>query len=113
MVYDKANELARDIQASDEYKAFVNAKERVAQNETTVNLLKQYHRLQIEAQAAYVAGKQDDESLEKLQKLGELLQMDKDASSYLIAEFQLNRMIGDIYKILADAVQVDLSMFEE
>jgi len=113
MVYDKANELAKDIQASDEYKAFTEAKERVEQNETTIGLLKQYHKLQIEAQAAYVAGKQDDESLQKLQKLGELLQMDKDASAYLIAEYQLNRMLGDIYKILADAIQVDLSMLEE
>jgi|GEM_PF-144716 len=107
MVYDKANELAKDIQASDEYKAFTEAKERVEQNETTIGLLKQYHKLQIEAQAAYVAGKQDDESLQKLQKLGELLQMDKDASAYLIAEYQLNRMLGDIYKILADAIQVN------
>ena len=113
MVYDKANELARDIKQSSEYKAFADAKERAMKNETTVNLLKEYHKLQYTAQAAMVAGKQDDESLEKLQKLGELLQMDKDASDFLIAEFQLNRMLGDIYKILADAVDVDLSMLED
>ena len=113
MVYDKANELAKDIQASDEYKAYTAAKEKAMQNETTVNLLKEYHKLQYAAQAAMVAGRQDDESLERLQKLGELLQMDKDASAYLIAEYQLNRMLGDIYKILADAVEVDLSMLED
>lgn len=113
MVYDKANELAADIKASDEYKAFCAAKEKVSENSTTIDLLKQYHRLQIEAQAAFVAGKQDDESLEKLQKLGELLQLDRNASNYLIAEYQLNRMISDIYKIIADAVEIDLSMFED
>lgn len=113
MVYDKANELAADIKASSEFKAFSEAKERAMKNETTVSLLKEYHKLQYAAQAAMVAGRQDDESLEKLQKLGELLQMDKDASDYLIAEFQLNRMLGDIYKILADAVEVDLSMLED
>ena len=113
MVYDKANELAKDIQASDEYKAYTAAKEKAMQNETTVNLLKEYHKLQYAAQAAMVAGRQDDESLERLQKLGELLQMDKDASAFLIAEYQLNRMLGDIYKILADAVEVDLSMLED
>lgn len=113
MVYDKANELAKDIRESAEYSAFCEAKDRVAGNETTVSLLKQYHKLQYEAQAALVAGRQDDECLEKLQKLGELLQMDKDASAFLIAEYQLNRMLGDIYKILADAVDVDLSMLED
>lgn len=113
MVYDKANELAADIKASQEYKAFADAKERAFKNDTTVSLLKEYHKLQYTAQAAMVAGRQDDESLEKLQKLGELLQMDRDASDFLIAEFQLNRMLGDIYKILADAVDVDLSMLEE
>ncbi len=113
MVYDKANELAKDIQASDEYKAYTAAKDKAMQNETTVSLLKEYHKLQYAAQAAMVAGKQDDESLERLQKLGELLQMDRDASDFLIAEYQLNRMLGDIYKILAEAVEVDLSMLED
>ena len=113
MVYDKANELAKDIKASEEYKTFAEAKEKIAQNETTVGLLKQYHKLQYEAQAALVAGRQDDESLQKVQKLGEILQMDKDASAFLIAEYRLNMMIGDIYKIIADAVDVDLSMLED
>ena len=113
MVYDKANELAADIKASAEFKAFSEAKDRAFKNETTVSLLKEYHKLQYAAQAAMVAGKQDDEALEKLQKLGELLQMDRDASDFLIAEYQLNRMLGDIYKILAEAVEVDLSMLED
>lgn len=113
MIYDKANELAKDITESDEYKAYVEAKEAVSQNETTVNLLKEYRKLQYKAQAAMVANETDAETMEKLQKLGELLQMDKNASAYLIAEYQLNRMLGDIYRILADAVDVDLSMFEE
>ena len=113
MVYDKANELAKDIRESQEYKTFSEAKDKAMQNETTVSLLKQYHKLQYEAQAAMVAGRQDEECLQKLQKLGELLQMDRDASAFLIAEYQLNRMLGDIYKILADAVDVDLSMLED
>ncbi|MBR0135416.1 MAG: YlbF family regulator [Clostridia bacterium] len=50
--------------------------------------------------------------MEKLQKLGELLQMDKAASEYLIAEYCLSRMVGDVYRILAEAVGFDLSMLE-
>ena len=55
----------------------------------------------------------DDEALEKLQKIGELLQLNKEASDYLLAEFRLNRMLGDVYKILAEAIDVDLSALED
>ena len=113
MIYDTANELARQISESEEYKTYCAAKEKALQNETTKNLVKEYRKLQYKAQAAMVAGETDNASMERLQKLGELLQMDKDASAYLIAEYQLNRTLGDIYKILADAIEVDLSMLEE
>ena len=57
-------------------------------------------------------GKKDDALLEKLQKIGEVLQFDKNASAYLIAEYQMNRMLSDVYKILAEAIDVDLSALE-
>jgi len=112
MVYDKANELAAEIKASDEYRRFSAAREAVKDDGMTMNLLKEYRRLQLRAQAAIVGGEEDPDTMEKLQKLGELLQMDKAASEYLIAEFMLSRMVGDVYKILADAVGLDLSMLE-
>ena len=53
-----------------------------------------------------------DELLERLRKVGEVLGLDKDASAFLMAEFRLNRMLGDVYKILAEAIDVDLSALE-
>ena len=111
MVYDKANELAREIKESSEYRRYHAAKENIT-DEMTKNLLKEYKSLQLKAQAAIVGGAEDPETMEKLQKLGELLQMDRAASEYLIAEYVLGRMVGDIYKILADAVGLDLGMLE-
>ena len=111
MVYDKANELAREIRESAEYKRFSAARENI-RDDMTKNLLKEYKSLQLKAQAAIVGGAEDGELMEKLQKLGELLQMDRAASEYLIAEYMLGRMVGDIYKILADAVELDLGMPE-
>lgn len=112
MVYDKANELAADIKASEEYKRFNAAKDRIKEGSTTETLLKEYRKLQLRAQAAMVAGEEDKDCMEQLQKLGEILQMDKDASEFLISEFMLSRMLGDIYKILAEAVDMDLGMLE-
>ena len=113
MVYDKANELAQDIKNSEEYREYKATKEKAFENQTTASLIKEYHKLQITAQAAMVTGNKDDESLQRLQKIGELLQMNHDAAAFLMAEYRLNRIVSDIYKILAEAIDVDLGMLEE
>ena len=48
-----------------------------------------------------------------LQKIGELLQLNQDASAFLFAEYRLNRVVSDIYKIIAEAIDVDLGALEE
>ena len=112
MTYDTAKKLAAELRESEEYRAYSALKERVEENDTTRALIDEYHRLQIQAQAAAVSGAKNDELLAKLQKVGELLQFDNNASAFLMAEFRLNRMLADVYKILADAVQIDLSALE-
>lgn len=112
MVYDTAKLLAGEIQNSVEYREYAAAKVRAMENSTTRALIDEYGRLQIRAQAAAVAGDRENEPLKKLQKVGELLQFDSDASAYLLAEYRLKRMLGDVYKILAEAADVDLGPLE-
>lgn len=112
MVYDTAKRLADELKASKEYQSYQAAKERAMENDTTKSLIGEYHRLQIRAQAAAVSGSGDDELMAKLQKIGELLQFDVAASAYLMAEYRINRMLADVYKILAEAVDVDLGALE-
>ena len=38
----------------------------------------------------------------------QLLQFNPDVSAYLLAEFRFQRMLSDIFKILADVAGVDL-----
>jgi cell fate (sporulation/competence/biofilm development) regulator YlbF (YheA/YmcA/DUF963 family) len=112
MVYDTAKKLASELQASEEYRAYTLAKQHAMESTTTRSLIEEYNRLQIRAQAAVIAGESDGEIVTKLQKIGELLQFDKDASAYLMEEYRLKRMLGDVYKILAEAVEIDLSPLE-
>ncbi|MEG1524024.1 MAG: YlbF family regulator [Clostridia bacterium] len=112
MTYDTAKMLAKELRESEEYKAYCVVKERALENETTRALIDEYHRLQIQAQAATVTGGTNDEMLAKLQKIGEVLQFDANASAFLMAEFRLNRVLGDVYKILAEAIDIDLSSLE-
>lgn len=112
MVYDTAKQLAAELKASEEYRTYALMRERANENNTTRALIEEYNKLQIRAQAAMIAGDTEGEAVKKLQKIGELLQFDKDASAYLMAEFRLKRMVGDVYKILAEAVDIDLSPLE-
>ena len=113
MVYDTAKLLANELKNSTEYREYTTVKVRAMENKTTRALIDEYNKLQIHAQAAMIAGDRESDSLKKLQKIGELLQFDADASAYLMAEFRLKRMLGDVYKILADAVGIDLGALEE
>ncbi len=111
-IHDGARELAKALKESEEYSQFKAAKEAAFQNETTKGLLKQYHQLQLQAQAALMSGNKNEEGMQQLQKLGELLQMDANAGAYLIAEYRLSKMLGDVYKILGEAIDVDLGALE-
>ena len=112
MVYDTAKVLANELKNSVEYREYTAVKARAMENNTTRALIDEYNKLQIQAQAAMIAGDRESESLKKLQKIGELLQFDADASAYLMAEFRLKRMVGDVYKIVAGAVDIDLGALE-
>lgn len=112
MVYDKARELAKLLKDSDEYTAFRAARDKAMENDTTKALIKDYHQLQLKAQAAMVAGKKDEETLEKLRKIGDVLQLNADAANYLMTEYRLNTMLGDVYRILAEAIDANLDMLD-
>ena len=43
----------------------------------------------------------EEEDMQRLNQLGVLLQFNPDASAYLLAEFRFQRMLSDIFKILA------------
>lgn len=113
-IYDKANELAKLIQQSDEYKSYKELKDKLYSDEKTKVLLIDYKKLQFEAQAVYLSGREPEPAaMEKLKKLGEVLQFNQDVTQFFAAEYRFNTLIGDIYKIIGDACDLDLGMLHE
>lgn len=113
-VYDRANELAKDIRDSEEFKAYKALKDQVYADETTKNLIKQYRSLQLEAQAAIMAGKEPGEELmDKTKKLGEVLAFNKIVTEFFAAEYKFQTVISDIYKIIADACEFGNDLFAQ
>ena len=112
--YDKAHELAQCLRESEEYREYVRLKEIAYDDSTNKALLDEYKRLQFRMQAKLASGENmPEEDLQRLQQIGALLQFNPDVSAYLMAEFRFQRMLSDIFKILADVAGVDLDMLAQ
>ncbi|MBR6221201.1 MAG: YlbF family regulator [Clostridia bacterium] len=112
--YDQAHELARALKESEEYREFTRLKEVAYDDGTNKALLDEYKRLQFRLQAKVAAGETlPPDDMQRLQQIGALLQFNPDVSAYLMAEFRFQRMLSDIFKILADVAGVDLDMLAQ
>ena len=108
-VYDQAHALARSLKETDEYTQFVRLKQTAYEDSTNKALLDEYKRLQFRLQARAASGESiDTEEMQKLQRIASLLQLNQDASAYLLAEFRFQKMLADIYKILGDVAGIDI-----
>ena len=107
--YDLAHQLARAMKDSEEYREYARLRETAYEDETNRALLDEYKRLQFRMQAKLASGENmPEEDLQRLQQIGTLLQFNPDASSFLLAEFRFQKMLSDIFKILADVADIDL-----
>ena len=114
MIKTKTNELAQALKQSAQYKEYERCKEIALADDSTRALLAEYNRLKRAAQAAVALGRELDElSAHKLNRLTEWLQMDEAASALLLAEYNLNRLLGDVYRVLAEAVGIKIDYLEE
>ena len=89
LAYDKAHDLAKEIQNSEEYKEFARLKEMVTADEKTKEMIKDYKKLQLEAQTCYLTNREpSEETMEKIKKLGEVLQFNQDVTEFFAAEYK-------------------------
>lgn len=115
-VYDQAHQLARTLKESEEYKEYARLKELAYQDGTNKALLDEYKRLQYRMQAMVASGRGAEvggEDFQRMQKIAQVLQFNPDCGAYLMAEFRFQKMLADIYKILADVAGIDLDMLTQ
>jgi cell fate (sporulation/competence/biofilm development) regulator YlbF (YheA/YmcA/DUF963 family) len=108
-VYDYAHSLARALRESQENKAFQAAKSRIKAKPAAEQMIADFHKRQMELQAQVLQGKElTAEQQEGLQKLYAVLAQDSDIREYLMAEQRLGQVLGDVYKIIGEAWEIDL-----
>ncbi len=112
--YDQAHALANALRESEEYREYSRLKEAAYADATNKALLDEYKKLQFRLQAKLAAGESmPPDDMQRLQQIGTLLQFNPDAAGFLMAEFRFQRLLTDIFKILADVAGVDLDMLAQ
>ncbi len=104
-VYDTANRLAKEIKTSEEYVSYKKAKEYINLKPELKEKLDGFQKLRYDAQISTIqTGKEDEETLKKVQELYvELIQNDE-VKKYFDTELKFNVMLADVNKIISEAV---------
>ena len=111
-IYDTAHRLAGEIKNSDEAVRLRELRERAYSDNTNRVLLDEYKRLQMQLQMSMVggAGQMPSEDMQRFQQLASLLYMNTDVQAYLMAEMQMQKTLGDVFKILTEAAGISFDL---
>lgn len=111
MTYDMAHRLADDIRHSEEYETYHGLRDEVMGDATQSALIHEYKRLQMQLQvSAMNGGKADDTDMQRFSALSTLLFTKDSVRDYLLAEMRLQQALGDIFRILTEAADIDLGL---
>ena len=111
MDFSSTYRLAQDIRDSEEYRTYHDLKETVMADETTAALIKEYRKLQVTIQMAVMSGQQaDSEDMQRFSGISTLLFSKEEVSQFLMAEMRLQQALADIFRIVTEAADVDMSI---
>ena len=111
MDYSSTYRLAQDIRDSEEYRTYHDLKESVMADETTAALIKEYRKLQVTIQMAVMSGQQaDSEDMQRFSGISALLFSMEEVRQFLMAEMRLQQALADIFRIVTEAADVDMSI---
>jgi cell fate (sporulation/competence/biofilm development) regulator YlbF (YheA/YmcA/DUF963 family) len=104
--YDIAHQLATALNTSEEYRAFIAAKEKVKTDTANTKMLADFQLKQFELQQLQMLGQEiSQDKQQELERSYSLLSLNPSIKEYLEAEFRFSRLINDVQKILADGIQ--------
>ena len=105
-VYDTANRLAKEIKESEEYVNYKMAKQAISLNSDLKAKIEEFEKARYEEQISTMqTGKSDEEKMKKVQELYANLIEIEEAKKYFDAELKFNILLGDVNKIISEAVK--------
>ena len=113
MEYSKAHARAQAIRDSEEWQTYHTLRESVMAEETQAALIREYKKLSVRIQMAAMGGQTaDSEDMQRFSGIAALLFSKPEVSQYLLAEMRLQQTMADIFRILTEAADIDLTLPE-
>ncbi|SDE16831.1 YlbF family regulator [Sporomusa acidovorans] len=111
-VHDKAHDLGRSLRNSDEYQAFLAAKQNLDKDAASKKMVQDFFKKKLAAEYDLMAGNPEDkEKSQELQKMYELIVLNPQARDFIHAHMRFQQLAADIYKIIGDAVAEGMDIF--
>ena len=105
-VYDEANNLAKAIQESKEYKEYKRVKEELQNIPEMKTKIDDFEKIRYDVQVMSFQGeKQDEEKMKKLQEMYDILMKEPKIKEYFDIEVRFNIMLADVNKIISESVK--------
>ena len=105
-VYDTVNKLAKEIKESEEYINFKMAKQAIALNSDLKNKISDFEKARYEEQIVLMqTGKSDEEKMKKVQEIYKGIVETEEGRKYFEAELKFNVLLGDVNRIISEAVK--------
>ena len=113
MVYDRAHELAAALARCDEYKRLAAAKEGIAGDSVAMQMVRDFLRRKMELDMAAMTGREPDKAaVAKLEPWAGVVSANPRARDYLEAYSRFQVLMGDISRILSEAVKQGMDIGE-
>ena len=111
MDYSTTYRLAQEIRDSEEYRTYHDLKETVMADETTAALIREYRKLQMTIQMSALGGNAaNQEDMQRFSGISTLLFSKPEVSQFLLSEMRLQQALADIFRILTEAADVDMTL---
>lgn len=108
-VYEEAHNLERAIKESDEYKRYIEAKNRVNEKPELKNMMDDFQRKQIELQTKQMLGQGDiSELMGEVTRLSAIVMQDPLAAEYVQCQMRFSIMIKDVYEIINNLIGLEI-----
>lgn len=109
--YDNINNLVASFKNTDEYKEYLDLKEKIKLDEKTYNMLKDFKDKQNEVQISYLNGQEiTKEKQSEMENLYSIIIQNEQCRKILECEMRINVILADLQKAMGQAIE-DLVKF--
>lgn len=104
--FDKAQELAKELQESEEFTSLKELHEEVNKDEVAKKMLDNFRSVQMELQQKQMQGEQiSEEEVQQAQKQFELVQQHEQIMKLMEEEQKMSQLVGELNKIITEPLE--------